>query len=77
MNIALIFQSHPKYMFDYAVKDAHTGDEKEHWETRDGDKVKGKTYFYEFNTLLTTLTIIIRLILCKSKSETSPSDMVT
>ncbi|GBP62164.1 Cuticle protein 19 [Eumeta japonica] len=33
--------SHPKYSFDYSVKDPHTGDDKEHWETRDGDKVKG------------------------------------
>ncbi|RVE52335.1 hypothetical protein evm_002973 [Chilo suppressalis] len=34
-------QAHPKYSFDYSVKDPHTGDDKEHWETRDGDKVKG------------------------------------
>lgn len=39
------FQAHPKYSFDYAVKDPHTGDEKEHWETRDGDKVKGTTFY--------------------------------
>lgn len=37
-----LFQAHPKYSFDYSVKDPHTGDNKEHWETRDGDKVKGK-----------------------------------
>ncbi|KAJ0171996.1 hypothetical protein K1T71_012759 [Dendrolimus kikuchii] len=37
----LDYHAHPKYSFDYAVKDPHTGDEKEHWETRDGDKVKG------------------------------------
>ncbi|CAK1589816.1 unnamed protein product [Parnassius mnemosyne] len=35
------YHSHPKYSFDYSVKDPHTGDDKEHWETRDGDKVKG------------------------------------
>ncbi|XP_047510219.1 adult-specific cuticular protein ACP-22-like [Pieris napi] len=35
------YHAHPKYSFDYSVKDPHTGDEKEHWETRDGDKVKG------------------------------------
>lgn len=35
-------QAHPKYSFDYSVKDPHTGDDKEHWETRDGDKVKGE-----------------------------------
>lgn len=37
----IYFQAHPKYSFDYSVKDPHTGDDKEHWETRDGDKVKG------------------------------------
>ncbi|XP_068623948.1 larval cuticle protein A3A-like [Battus philenor] len=35
------YHAHPKYSFDYSVKDPHTGDDKEHWETRDGDKVKG------------------------------------
>lgn len=29
------------YKFGYAVKDPHTGDHKEAWETRDGDHVKG------------------------------------
>ncbi|XP_059062683.1 cuticle protein 8-like [Achroia grisella] len=37
----LDYHAHPKYSFDYSVKDPHTGDDKEHWETRDGDKVKG------------------------------------
>ncbi|CAB3237779.1 unnamed protein product [Arctia plantaginis] len=37
----LDYHAHPKYSFDYSVKDPHTGDNKEHWETRDGDKVKG------------------------------------
>ncbi|KAH8286251.1 hypothetical protein KR054_005446 [Drosophila jambulina] len=32
---------YPKYHFDYGVKNAHTGDHKSQWETRDGDKVKG------------------------------------
>ncbi|KAH8270107.1 hypothetical protein KR018_004066 [Drosophila ironensis] len=32
---------HPKYQFDYGVKDTKTGDIKQQWETRDGDKVKG------------------------------------
>ncbi|XP_032521944.1 uncharacterized protein LOC116773572 [Danaus plexippus] len=36
------YHAHPKYSFDYSVKDPHTGDDKEHWETRDGDKVKGQ-----------------------------------
>ncbi|CAG9135690.1 unnamed protein product [Plutella xylostella] len=38
----LDYHAHPKYAFDYSVKDPHTGDDKEHWETRDGDKVKGQ-----------------------------------
>ncbi|XP_044263216.1 cuticle protein 8-like [Tribolium madens] len=32
---------HPKYQFNYAVHDPHTGDEKQHIEERDGDQVKG------------------------------------
>ncbi|XP_026751408.1 cuticle protein 19-like [Galleria mellonella] len=35
------YYSHPKYAFDYSVKDPHTGDFKSQWETRDGDVVKG------------------------------------
>ncbi|XP_047986059.1 cuticle protein 19-like [Leguminivora glycinivorella] len=35
------YYSHPKYAFDYSVKDPHTGDHKTQWETRDGDVVKG------------------------------------
>ncbi|EAT32783.1 AAEL009009-PA [Aedes aegypti] len=34
--------AHPKYKFEYGVKDAHTGDHKSHWEIRDGDVVKGQ-----------------------------------
>lgn len=37
----MIFQAYPKYSFNYAVKDPHTGDDKSHHETRDGDVVKG------------------------------------
>ncbi|KAJ3648687.1 hypothetical protein Zmor_020470 [Zophobas morio] len=32
---------HPKYQFNYAVHDPHTGDEKQHIEERNGDEVKG------------------------------------
>ncbi|KDR14523.1 cuticle protein 19-like [Zootermopsis nevadensis] len=39
---ALDYYAYPKYSFDYAVKDAHTGDAKSQWETRDGDVVKGE-----------------------------------
>lgn len=30
---------YPKYKFEYGVKDPKTGDHKDAWETRDGDKV--------------------------------------
>ncbi|XP_065338096.1 cuticle protein 19-like [Cloeon dipterum] len=36
------YYAHPKYHFDYAVSDPHTGDFKNQWETRDGDVVKGE-----------------------------------
>ncbi|KAL5292937.1 hypothetical protein ACFFRR_011607 [Megaselia abdita] len=35
------YYSHPKYEFEYGVKDAHTGDHKSQHEHRDGDSVKG------------------------------------
>ncbi|XP_031349911.1 cuticle protein 19-like [Photinus pyralis] len=35
------YYAHPKYSFNYAVHDPHTGDEKQHIEERDGDQVKG------------------------------------
>ncbi|XP_026463383.1 adult-specific cuticular protein ACP-20-like [Ctenocephalides felis] len=31
----------PEYKYDYAVKDFHTGDHKNAWEHRHGDKVYG------------------------------------
>ncbi|KAH8261374.1 hypothetical protein KR044_008075 [Drosophila immigrans] len=40
-HVAEEAQHHPKYQFDYGVKDTKTGDIKNQWETRDGDKVKG------------------------------------
>ncbi|KAF4527586.1 hypothetical protein B566_EDAN016385 [Ephemera danica] len=36
------YYAYPKYQFDYAVHDPHTGDHKTQWETRDGDVVKGE-----------------------------------
>uniref|UniRef100_A0A1A9WGA2 Uncharacterized protein n=1 Tax=Glossina brevipalpis TaxID=37001 RepID=A0A1A9WGA2_9MUSC len=39
--------SHPKYKFDYGVQDPKSGDDKKHWEERDGDKVKGSYSFKE------------------------------
>ena len=38
---SLFWQAYPRYAFDYAVHDPHTGDQKNQWETRDGDLVKG------------------------------------
>ncbi|KAJ0179791.1 hypothetical protein K1T71_004382 [Dendrolimus kikuchii] len=35
------YYAHPKYSFEYQVKDPHTHDEKSQHETRDGDVVKG------------------------------------
>ncbi|XP_021698965.1 cuticle protein 19 [Aedes aegypti] len=35
------YHSHPKYKFEYGVKDPHTGDHKSQWEHRDGDVVVG------------------------------------
>lgn len=34
-------QTKPKYDYKYGVEDFKTGDHKSHWETRDGDLVKG------------------------------------
>ncbi|KAJ9591078.1 hypothetical protein L9F63_002359, partial [Diploptera punctata] len=38
---AIDYYAYPKYSYDYGVKDVHTGDVKNQWETRDGDVVKG------------------------------------
>ncbi|XP_058975979.1 adult-specific cuticular protein ACP-22-like [Musca domestica] len=35
------YHSYPEYEFSYGVKDSKTGDVKDQWESRDGDKVKG------------------------------------
>ncbi|CAH0550454.1 unnamed protein product [Brassicogethes aeneus] len=35
------FNTNPKYNFGYGVHDPESGDEKEHYEERDGDAVKG------------------------------------
>ncbi|XP_055611738.1 cuticle protein 19-like [Uranotaenia lowii] len=36
------YHSHPKYKYEYGVKDHHTKDHKSQWESRDGDHVKGQ-----------------------------------
>ncbi|XP_021193206.3 cuticle protein [Helicoverpa armigera] len=35
------YYAYPRYAFEYAVRDPHTGDNKAQWEKRDGDVVKG------------------------------------
>lgn len=35
------YYAYPKYMFEYGVNDPLTGDNKNQWEIRDGDVVKG------------------------------------
>ncbi|XP_055645154.1 adult-specific cuticular protein ACP-20-like [Toxorhynchites rutilus septentrionalis] len=39
--------TYPKYKFEYGVKDHKTGDNKQQWEHRDGDVVKGQYSLYE------------------------------
>ncbi|KAG8237008.1 hypothetical protein J437_LFUL017424 [Ladona fulva] len=41
------YYAYPKYKFGYGVKDPHTGDNKEQWEERDGDVVKGAYRLHE------------------------------
>ncbi|XP_071455824.1 uncharacterized protein [Hetaerina americana] len=47
INIKHEEQAHPKYNFDYGVSDQKTGDNKNQWETRDGDVVKGSYSLHE------------------------------
>ena len=43
---------HPKYEFEYGVKDPKTGDHKSQHEHRDGDHVKGSHFLLCFHILL-------------------------
>ncbi|XP_052124507.1 cuticle protein 19.8-like isoform X1 [Frankliniella occidentalis] len=49
-------KAHPKYSFNYGVKDPHTGDIKNQWETRDGDVVKGEYSLVEADGSVRTVT---------------------
>ncbi|XP_073953968.1 uncharacterized protein [Choristoneura fumiferana] len=40
-HASLDYYAYPRYAFEYAVKDPHTGDNKAQWEKREGDVVKG------------------------------------
>ncbi|KAK3908858.1 hypothetical protein KUF71_019114, partial [Frankliniella fusca] len=53
---ALDYHAHPKYSFNYGVKDPHTGDIKNQWETRDGDVVKGEYSLVEADGSVRTVT---------------------
>ncbi|CAH1644403.1 unnamed protein product [Spodoptera littoralis] len=47
--------SHAKYEYKYEVSDHQTGDRKSHWESRDGDKVRGVYTLYEPDGALRTV----------------------
>ncbi|KAF9407797.1 hypothetical protein HW555_012294 [Spodoptera exigua] len=47
--------SHTKYEYKYEVSDHQTGDRKSHWESRDGDKVRGVYTLYEPDGALRTV----------------------
>ncbi|XP_050514935.1 cuticle protein 7-like [Diabrotica virgifera virgifera] len=47
--------THPKYEFNYGVKDEHTGDHKSQQEIRDGDVVKGSYTVAEADGTLRTV----------------------
>jgi hypothetical protein len=51
-----LFQSYPKYAYNYGVKDPHTGDVKNQWEDRDGDVVKGQYSLVEADGTVRTVT---------------------
>ncbi|EAT39194.1 AAEL008989-PA [Aedes aegypti] len=36
------YHTHPRYKFEYGVKDGHSHDHKNQWEYRNGDVVKGQ-----------------------------------
>ncbi|KAL9700005.1 hypothetical protein quinque_003446 [Culex quinquefasciatus] len=40
--VAAYEDAHPKYKYEYGVKDEKTHDHKSQWESRDGDVVKGQ-----------------------------------
>ncbi|KAM3962363.1 uncharacterized protein ACR2FA_003603 [Aphomia sociella] len=45
----------PKYEYKYEVSDHQTGDRKSHWESRDGDRVRGVYTLYEPDGALRTV----------------------
>ncbi|CAH2992276.1 unnamed protein product [Chilo suppressalis] len=47
--------SQPKYEYKYEVSDHQTGDRKSHWESREGDRVRGGYTLYEPDGALRTV----------------------
>ncbi|XP_046393610.1 cuticle protein 19-like [Ischnura elegans] len=47
--------AYPKYNFDYGVSDHKTGDQKNQWESRDGDVVKGAYSLHEADGTVRTV----------------------
>ncbi|XP_046392099.1 cuticle protein 19-like [Ischnura elegans] len=52
---AVDYYAHPKYHFEYAVADHHTGDIKNQHEERDGDVVKGSYSLHEADGTVRTV----------------------
>ncbi|XP_073952010.1 uncharacterized protein [Choristoneura fumiferana] len=48
-------RNQPKYEYKYEVSDHQTGDKKSHWESREGDKVRGVYTLYEPDGALRTV----------------------
>ncbi|XP_054262492.1 cuticle protein 19-like [Macrosteles quadrilineatus] len=53
---AIDYYAHPKYSYNYGVKDFHTGDVKNQWEERDGDVVKGEYSLVEPDGTIRTVS---------------------
>lgn len=69
MVCSSMFQDHPKYSFNYGVADHHTGDVKSQHETRDGDVVKGKPFFFSVRYTWTTKSNNFSPELVKNETE--------
>ncbi|KAK5647069.1 hypothetical protein RI129_005533 [Pyrocoelia pectoralis] len=52
---AVDYHAHPKYEFKYGVADAHTGDNKNQYEVRDGDVVHGEYSLHEADGTIRTV----------------------
>lgn len=54
-HLNLIPALQPKYEYKYEVSDHQTGDRKTHWESREGDSVRGAYTLYEPDGALRTV----------------------